>query len=466
MPEPASQSAQSPPHRRGLPRPRFSLLTLLAFVLTGGAGAFLYRDWEPWREVAVVEEQPDKLLHDDMMDVKTVAVSPDGNFFTTSKCFPAEDDNQWEADLNVIDAHTGRIVVTMRGHKNFISSAAFSPDGSKIITAGGDGTARIWNAKTGNEERVIRPEFRETYENYVTCAVFLSNDSAMTAGYLGDTYSWDLTTGKSIYKLPGTQRSRDPATLAFVGGTRSLTVTLGNSIWCLWDAQTGHEFIRFGNWRGDWLDGVRISDGHFLWGLKTVSYPSWDSHIPLVKRLEKWDLNNGMRAGESDSNVNIKSFVTLSDGDCAVGLERYEVKRLDGATLSPKHTIAEPNPNPIPIGSYVSLSVSSDGSRLFAGGPYGRIQVFNVQSGLKIYETSVHEQSREICEFKPVGQHPERMLVVCEGDESYASLKSVHLLERRRPEYWWGVAWLPEFWLTLVFGAVLLRNLWRGARRR
>jgi len=36
---------------------------------------------------------------------------------------------------------------------------------------------------------------------------------------------------------------------------------------------------------------------------------------------------------------------------------------------------------------------------------------------------------------------------------------------RRRPEWWWGVAWLPEFWLTLVFGAGLAWSL-VGDRRR
>ncbi len=36
---------------------------------------------------------------------------------------------------------------------------------------------------------------------------------------------------------------------------------------------------------------------------------------------------------------------------------------------------------------------------------------------------------------------------------------------RRRPEWWWGVAWLPEFWLTLVLGVGLLWSLWRDQRR-
>ena len=33
--------------------------------------------------------------------------------------------------------------------------------------------------------------------------------------------------------------------------------------------------------------------------------------------------------------------------------------------------------------------------------------------------------------------------------------------KRRRPEYWWGLAWLPEFWLTLVFTAAFAWSAWR-----
>ena len=35
----------------------------------------------------------------------------------------------------------------------------------------------------------------------------------------------------------------------------------------------------------------------------------------------------------------------------------------------------------------------------------------------------------------------------------------------RRPEYWWGVAWLPLFWLTVVLGVGLVVSIWKDQRR-
>ncbi len=39
--------------------------------------------------------------------------------------------------------------------------------------------------------------------------------------------------------------------------------------------------------------------------------------------------------------------------------------------------------------------------------------------------------------------------------------KTLRLWHNRRPEQWYGVFWLPEFWLTVVLGVGLLWSLWR-----
>ena len=46
--------------------------------------------------------------------------------------------------------------LNLSGHENEVTSAAFSPDGSRIVTASADKTARIWDAATGKEIAVLR----------------------------------------------------------------------------------------------------------------------------------------------------------------------------------------------------------------------------------------------------------------------------------------------------------------------
>lgn len=45
------------------------------------------------------------------------------------------------------DASSGNEIAVLRGHDGGVYSAAFSPAGSRIVTASGDETARIWGVQ-------------------------------------------------------------------------------------------------------------------------------------------------------------------------------------------------------------------------------------------------------------------------------------------------------------------------------
>jgi WD40 repeat protein len=68
--------------------------------------------------------------------VESAAFSPDGSRIVT-----ASDDKT----ARIWDAATAKEIAVLRGHDDRVVSAAFSPDGSRIVTASHDGTARIWD---------------------------------------------------------------------------------------------------------------------------------------------------------------------------------------------------------------------------------------------------------------------------------------------------------------------------------
>jgi hypothetical protein len=74
----------------------------------------------------------------------------------------------------------------LKAHDGPVLGAAFSPDGSLIVTAGADGTARLWQTDTGTPVRVVRG-----HDDFVNTAAFSSDgDLIVTASDDGTTLIW------------------------------------------------------------------------------------------------------------------------------------------------------------------------------------------------------------------------------------------------------------------------------------
>ena len=108
--------------------------------------------------------QPLATLKGHTAPVTSAVFSPDGQRILT-----ASDDNTarlWDA--------SGQPLATLKGHTFWVTSAVFSPDGQRILTASGDGTARLWDASG---------QPLATFSGLITSAVFSPDGSRiLTSG--------------------------------------------------------------------------------------------------------------------------------------------------------------------------------------------------------------------------------------------------------------------------------------------
>jgi len=105
--------------------------------------------------------QPALLAH--VSPVESAAFSADGTRIVTASN---------DKTARVWDVASGRMLALLAGHTGAINSAVFSADGSRIVTASADDTARVWDAASGRSLALL-----EGHTGPVNWAVFSADGS-------------------------------------------------------------------------------------------------------------------------------------------------------------------------------------------------------------------------------------------------------------------------------------------------
>jgi WD40 repeat protein len=124
-------------------------------------------------------------------------------------------------------------------HEDSIGCAAFSPDGTRIVTACSGNTARLWDVATGRQIALFR------HDNGVVRAVFsLDGTRIVTASDDHTARLWDVATGQQLALF---QHDNDVADAAFSpDGSRIVTASMDDTV-RLWDTATGKRLALFRN---------------------------------------------------------------------------------------------------------------------------------------------------------------------------------------------------------------------------
>ncbi|KAG9236930.1 hypothetical protein BJ875DRAFT_503024 [Amylocarpus encephaloides] len=88
----------------------------------------------------------------------------------------------WVQRMPIVQAHWSAALQTLEGHSGRVTSVAFSPDGTQVVSGSGDMTVRLWDAVTGAPLQTLEGHFGE-----VTSVAFSLDGTQVISG------SWDKT---------------------------------------------------------------------------------------------------------------------------------------------------------------------------------------------------------------------------------------------------------------------------------
>lgn len=103
--------------------------------------------------------------------------------------------------------------IVFRGHDKDVRRVRWNREGTRVVSASVDGTARVWNVETGVE---VARYVHETGVNYAE----FSPDGTLVAScaFQGSPQVWNATTGERVFSLEGTRTWSCACGSALMGG--------------------------------------------------------------------------------------------------------------------------------------------------------------------------------------------------------------------------------------------------------
>ncbi|WP_287240553.1 WD40 repeat domain-containing protein [Mesorhizobium sp.] len=229
--------------------------------------------------------------------VASAAFSPDGTRIVTAS---------WDRTARVWDAVTGAQLLKLEGHEDGENSVLFSPDDRRIVTASSDKTARVWDAATGAELLKL-----EGHSNRVWSAAFSSDGARIvTASDDVNARVWDAATGTTLLKLGGHSDAVTSAAFS-LDGTRIVTASRDRTA-RVWDALTGAELLKL--------------EGHTEL-VTTAAFSPNGEHIVTAsadKTARVWDAGTGVELVELDGHQDLVRSAEFSPDGARIVTASYD----------------------------------------------------------------------------------------------------------------------------------------------
>ena len=249
-------------------------------VSDSGDGTFRFWDIATRKEKRTLKVEPSGQMVSFSSDLRTFA-------FVSYR-------NKGQSRISIKSAYTPIQINT----DNELPFLVFSPDGN-FIASYDDGVIRIWNAYTSKEKQ----RFKGHKDTVTTVAFSPDNRTIASLSHDHTLRFWDVDTGKEKKTVAGYGGYYEDVSLSSNGETL-VSIGFDSSIIRLWDSNTGqHEKNFIGHKSGVW-ETVLSPDGSTL-----ANYKAYGRTIRL------WDVNTGKLTKLKGARQRVSGVVFRRDGE-------------------------------------------------------------------------------------------------------------------------------------------------------
>jgi len=281
-----------------------------------------------------------------------------------------------------------------------IVGMSFSRDGKTLVSAGGDGNIRFWDAATGEVRQTLTGHTNAIYK-----AVFSPNEKLLASSSRDATARiWDVATGRELYKLSGYKCA--VKSVVFSPDGETLASTGNDGILKLWNVKTGKELKSLVHTDSPDVDNgiysvVFSRDGKKIYagnGDGTIS--EWD--VATGKETRSWKAHgDGVFALAFSPDYRVLASSGYFD---------YTVKLWDTAAWREIRTLA--NKKTEGLQEKVQAIAFSPNGKLIAASEvgfdpklkqyaYNRTNVWNIEDGEKLFTVGGHKFDIDAVLFTP-----------------------------------------------------------------
>jgi WD40 repeat protein/energy-coupling factor transporter ATP-binding protein EcfA2 len=307
------------------------------------------------------------------------------------------------------------------GHTDDVTSVAFSPDGSIILSGSADDSLRLWDIESGTEIRRF-----EGHTDDVTSVAFSPDGSIILSGSADDSLRlWDIESGMEIRRFEG--HTDDVTSVAFSPNGRTILSGSADTSLRLWDIESGVEIRRFEGHTTEVYSVAFSPDG------RQVASGSRDNEMCV------WDVDTGenIRCISPAATQGVKSLafnpdnrtVMVGAGGFGPGIYLWDINTGGLIRALAGHT-----------GGHTQVAFNSDGQLAVSGSYDNSVILWDVDSGTETHRFIGHTGDIMSVAFSP----DDRMILSGSADNSLRLWDAANRAEIRRFTGYIGMAVSPD----------------------